>query len=166
MVSAGICFQGKSQLHFVPEKAKINAEFYTGQLLPQLVQDYRSILDDEFVFQQDGAPAHTSQQAQDWLKQHCPDPAEFIQKDDWPPNSPDLNPLNYLVWSAMLQSYEHFSPKPTTVAELKTVLQDIWSNLSQQTIDNAVLSFRKRVKACIQVEYTNRPFSGPQNKLK
>lgn len=149
MVSGGVCFHGKGRLHFVPEKAKINAEFYTDQLLPQLVQDCRTLLNDEFVFQQDGAPAHTSQQAQDWLQQQCP---EFIRKDEWPPNSPDLNPLDYFVWSAMLQSYARRFPKPTTVAELKTVLQDIWTNLPQQSIDNAVSSFRKRVKACIQAE--------------
>ena len=52
----------------------------------------------------------------------------------------------------MLQSYEQVSPKPTTVAELRTVLQDIWTNLHQQSIDKAILSFRKRVKACIQAE--------------
>ena len=149
MVSAGVCFHGKGRLHFVPEKAKINAQFYTDQLLPQLVQDCRTLLNDEFVFQQDGAPAHTSQQTQDWLQQQCP---EFIRKDEWPPNSPDLNPLDYFVWSAMLQSYARRFPKPTTVAELKTVLQDIWTNLPQQSIDNAVSSFRKRVKACIQAD--------------
>jgi hypothetical protein len=113
------------------------------------VQDCRTLLNDEFVFQQDGAPAHTSQQAQDWLQQHCP---EFVRKDEWPPNSPDLNPLDYFVWSAMLQSYAQRFPKPTTVAELKTVLQDIWTNLPQQSIENAVLSFRKRIKACIKAE--------------
>jgi len=26
---------------------------------------------------------------------HCPD---FINKEAWPPNSPDLNPLDYHVW--------------------------------------------------------------------
>jgi len=149
MVSAGVCYEGKGRLHVVPEKAKINAVFYTGQLLPQLLQDCRTLLNDDFVFQQDGAPAHTSQQSQDWLQQQCP---EFIRKDEWPPNSPDLNPLDYFVWSAMLHSYERCFPKPTTVTELKTVLQDIWTTLPQQSVDNAVLSFRKRVKACIEAE--------------
>ena len=33
---------------------------------------------------------------------------DFIAKDQWPPNSPDLNPLDYHVshdvWGAMLQA--------------------------------------------------------------
>ena len=149
MVSAGVCYEGKGRLHFVPEKAKINAEFYTGQLLPALVQDIRTLLNNNFIFQQDGAPAHTSQQAQNWLQQHCPG---FIQKEEWPPNSPDLNPLDYFVWSAMLQSYERYTPKPMTVGEFKTVLQTIWTSIPQQSIARAVLSFRKRLKSCIQQE--------------
>ena len=27
----------------------------------------------------------------------------FVKKDEWPPNSPDLNPLDYHVWGAMLE---------------------------------------------------------------
>jgi len=37
--------------------------------------------------------------AQDWIATNC---SEFIGKDEWPPNSPDLNPLDYHVWGAML----------------------------------------------------------------
>ena len=30
-----------------------------------------------------------------WLQANCPD---FFTKDQWPPNSPDLNPVEYRVW--------------------------------------------------------------------
>jgi len=33
---------------------------------------------------------------------HCPD---FIDKDAWPPKSPDLNPLDYYVWGWMLDKF-------------------------------------------------------------
>jgi len=33
---------------------------------------------------------------------HC---NEFIVKHEWPPNSPDLNLLDYHVWGAMLKAY-------------------------------------------------------------
>jgi len=39
MVSAGVCFNGKSCLHFVPKEAKVNADFYKKQLLPALLLD-------------------------------------------------------------------------------------------------------------------------------
>jgi len=37
-------------------------------------------------------------------------------------NSPDLNPLDYHVWGAMLECYKTFQPKPNTIDELKKVL--------------------------------------------
>jgi len=34
MVSAGVCFGGKGRLHFIPNKAKVNAKLYVETLLP------------------------------------------------------------------------------------------------------------------------------------
>lgn len=39
MVSAGVCYGGKSRLHFIEEKAKVNAAYYVSELLPKLVED-------------------------------------------------------------------------------------------------------------------------------
>lgn len=148
MVSAGVCFGGRGRLLFVDEKAKVNANYYVTQLLPHLVTDAQQLLDGNFVFQQDGAPAHTATVTQEWINHNCPD---MIVKDDWPPNSPDLNPLDYHVWGAMLEKYQQYSPKPKNLAELRTVLESIWSELPQEPIDRAILAFRKRLTACVQV---------------
>ena len=40
------------------------------------------------------APAHTEKLAQDWIATNC---GEFTGKDEWPPNSPDVNLLHYHV---------------------------------------------------------------------
>ena len=149
MVSAGVCFGGKGTLHFVPDKIKINARNYTSDLLPLLVQDCERLLQHDFVFQQDGAPGHTARQTQDWLAVNTPD---FIQKDEWPPNSPDLNPLDYCVWGLMLTAYKGYTPKPTNKDAQKIALQTIWDNLSQQSIDKAILAFRKRLRACVKAD--------------
>ena len=93
------------------------------------------------------ATAQTASLAQDWLSRNCP---EFIRKEEWPPNSPHLNPLDYHVWGAMLDKYQGYAPKPTNIWELKTVLKAIWSDLPQGSIDEAVLTFRKRLQACIK----------------
>ena len=47
-----------------------------------------------FVFQQDGAPSHNSQKCQDFCRVNF---KHFWDKSFWPPNSPDLNPLDYSV---------------------------------------------------------------------
>ena len=133
---------GKGTLHFVADKVKINAEHYTSTLLPQLLNDCHTLLAEDFLFQQAGAPAHTSRQSQELLQASTPD---FIGKDEWPPNSPDLNPLDYCVWGLMQESYKKFTPKPTSISELKTALQTIWNELPQTAIQKAIRSFRKRL---------------------
>ena len=80
-------------------------------------------------------PAHTAKLAQNWIATDCSD---FIGKDKWPPNSSDLNPLDYHVWEAMLERYKTFQPKPNTIDELKKVLP-------QNSINKAILSFVKRL---------------------
>ena len=64
MVSAGVCLDGKEPLHFVEKKAKVDCAYYVGHLLPNLVEDCNRLLPTGFIFQQDGAPAHTARSAQ------------------------------------------------------------------------------------------------------
>ena len=149
MVSAGICYGGKGRLHFVTDKAKINAEHYMANLLPKLIEDCKDVAPRDFIFQQDSAPAHAARQTQEWLQQNTPD---FITKDEWPPNSPDLNPLDYHVWGAMLERYRIHKPKPQNKTELKAVLEIIWADLPQAPIDKAILAFRKRLRACANAD--------------
>jgi len=66
-----ICFFGNcnrllfyGRLHFIDEKAKVNAKYYVESLLPSLVTDCNRLLPGGFIFLQDGAPAHTAQLTQ------------------------------------------------------------------------------------------------------
>jgi len=147
MVSVDVCFNGKGRLHFIPDKTKVNAKLYVEILLPELVQDCRSVLPSDFIFQQDSMPAHMAKLAQDWIATNC---SEFIGKDEWPLNSPDLNPLDHRVWGAMLEHYKSFQPKLENIDELKKVLQLIWDQLPQDSINKAILSFPKRLQDCVR----------------
>jgi len=103
MVSAGVCFDGKERLHFIPDETKVNAKLYVETLLPELVQECRSVLPSGFIFQQDGAPAHMTNLAQNWIATNC---------SEWPLNSRDL-------WTTMsgklcLNATSHFNPNRRT----------------------------------------------------
>ena len=69
--------------------------------------------------------------------------------DEWPPNSPDLNPLHYPCMSGelCLNATRHFNPSQNTSDELKKVLQTIWDDLQQNSVNKAILSFVKRLKS-------------------
>ena len=65
----------------------MNSESYKNLLEIGLLTDcHRLYPNGDWVFQQDGAPAHTSKTTQEYLDGATPD---FIRKDEWPPQSPD-----------------------------------------------------------------------------
>ncbi len=51
----------------------------------------------------------------------------FIDKNNWPPNSPDLNPLDYCIWDEFAQrvNWEKVTLKPTLIDELKRAVKRI-----------------------------------------
>ena len=93
MVSAGISMRGKTRIHFIDtSKTKVNYECYIKLMDDNLLPDRCTLYpDNDFMVQEDGVPSHTSKITQEHLDANTP---EFIWKDDWPPQSPDLNPMD------------------------------------------------------------------------
>src|ERR1700752_795660 len=67
-----------------------------------------------------------------------------INDGEWPPNSPDLNPLDYAVWS-ILEEKACSKPHPN----VKRALKKAWNEISLETLVKIVDNFPKRLKACI-----------------
>jgi len=63
-------------------------------------------------------PARTAKSTQDWIATNC---IEFVGKVERPPNSADVNPLDYHVWGVVLEHYKTFYPKPEKTDGLKKV---------------------------------------------
>ena len=66
---------------------------------------------------------------------------------EWPPNSPDVNPLNYAVWS-ILEEKAYQKPHPN-VESLKKALKKAWKEITLETLEKIVDNFPKRLKACV-----------------
>jgi len=91
---------GATQVHFLEPGVKVNSDYYRNTvLLNMLLLNIRSVFGDYYVFQQDRAPAH---RARDTVMLQQRETPEFIPSEMWPPNSPDLNPVDYSIWG-MLQ---------------------------------------------------------------
>jgi hypothetical protein len=147
MVSVGVSALGRTSIHFVEPGVKVNGQYYRDVLLMQdLLPEIRE-LSDFYVFQQDSAPAHRARETVELLTNETPD---FIPPTSWPPNSPDLNPVDYKVWSVMQeQVYKH---PIKNVDELRERIVSVWEELDQSVIDTAVRQWRKRLRACVKVK--------------
>lgn len=112
-----------------------------GHLMENITELYEN---QKYVFQQDSAPSHGAKIVQEWLSSNIPD---FISKEDWPANSPDLNVLDYFVWSYMEQNMGNING--INLDNFKQRLTKIWNEIPDQYIRAACEAFPKRLRACI-----------------
>ena len=151
-----------SELHIVPQKTSIDAVYYqenileknllpmmsrtatTGDLTERKCPRKKS----ELVFMQDGARCHTAATTTQWLQDN---EIQFWGKDEWPPNSPDLNPIENL-WSILQESMQKEKSPPKDVDGLTKLLKKSWRNIPLETLENLVNSMPHRVKAVIEAE--------------
>jgi len=133
---------------FIPTGLKVNTEAYIGllerHLVPWLCQNYP---DGNYLFQQDGAPAHTSKRTQEWLATSL---SGFWSKDMWPPSSPDLNPLDYLVWG-VLEAKACKTSHPSVEAQKVSNAKN-WRSLSKAYVIKMCKSFRIRLEKVVKAE--------------
>ena len=100
MVWAGVTSDGRTPLVFIPQGVKINQMVYRETIIESILKPWaqKHFKGRCWTFEQDSAPAHKARPTQDWCKKNCPD---FISSAEWPPSSPDLNPLDYSSWSIL-----------------------------------------------------------------
>ena len=89
-----------------------------------------------WLFQQDGATCHTCRESVQWLRQHV------NVLPGWPPNSPDLNPIE-MLWSIV----KHRLEKGAGPIEAQVVR--IWNEIDRDIIDRLVLSFYNRCQMVV-----------------
>ena len=92
MVSVGISQFGKTSLFVLEPGAKVNGHYYRDELLAKMIPEMDAISGGDYIFQQDSARAHTAKDTIKYIKDNMPD---YIPPEMWPPNSPDLNPVDY-----------------------------------------------------------------------
>lgn len=143
MVWLGVCVEGLTTL-VILDKGTLNHEIYIKKVLPVAKRCGNKMLGDNWTFQQDGATSHTHHLSQQWCADNLP---SFISKTYWPPNSPDLNPLDYSIWNELVQSmnWNNVKTKSGLINELKRAVKKI----KKENVSNAVLQFTIRLHSIL-----------------
>ena len=123
MVWLGACSKGVTPL-VILDKGTVNHERYIKDVLPVALKYGNDVFGVDWTFQQDGATAHTHALTQQWCEDNFP---SFLDKDHWPPNSPDLNPLDYSIWDEFVHQmdWNKVKSKQTLIDELKRAVKKI-----------------------------------------
>ena len=95
------------------------------------------------IFQQDNAPAHTAKVVKEYFA------LKDIKSLDWPPQSPDLNPIENLWAIIKHKLYENIT-FPKNRNELIERVQKIWGELSLELAENLADSPLNRYKEVVK----------------
>ena len=135
MFWGAISMDGKSTL--IPLSGSVNSAHYidvlNDNLLPYLQQLPKNR---RYLFQQDNAPAHNAKRTKAWLNE------QHVQIISWPPNSPDLNPIENL-WGILKRRIEDKNPKTKT--DLITTALKEWEKLPLESVKNVTKSMPHRI---------------------
>lgn len=96
------------------------------------------------VFMQDNAPCHKSRLVTRFLAE------QRVRTLDWPPQSPDLNPIENL-WSVIKRRRQAKYGLPTSREELIQQVFDIWENIDDTVLNNLLKSIDKRLSEVIRL---------------
>ncbi|GBN60617.1 hypothetical protein AVEN_66712-1 [Araneus ventricosus] len=69
---------------------------------------------------------------------------------EWPPRSPDLNPLDFFLWGYIKQRV--YATPPPTLQELRNRITDACDSLSPAMLYNVQRKVQSRVQMCIVAE--------------
>ena len=83
---------------------------------------------------QEGARAHTANDTIELLNNQ--DYLQLLTPDMWPPNSPDLNPVDYSIWGG-LERRIYKGRRITDLEQLKNAIIEEWGRFPQETISNS-----------------------------
>ena len=132
-------YAGVGDLHLV--KGILEQKQYKQILIHHMLPSAKKLFgNQEFIFQQDKDPKHTANSITQYLSN------KQINVLNWPPQSPDLNPIENL-WSIL--DREAKDRNVSNENDLFLCLKKAWENISSKTIQNLISSMPRRCQACI-----------------
>ena len=129
--------------HIFEVGLKVNTKVYLDVLKSVMVPWCNQVaVGRPWVWQQDSAPAHKFKETEAWL-QECYD---FVPFSHWTPSSPNLNPLDYFVWSYVenITNMTSHNTKAGLIAAIRRAPAAL--------VEKACSQFRIRIEAMIEAE--------------
>lgn len=148
---AAIGYNYKSPLRFVDRSKDGETDKYRTQTARTYIDNCLArsgvvphCIENHLFLMQDGARAHAANKVTEYLERKG-----MWWLKDWPPYSPDLNPIEEL-WAELERRKSLLFGPADDEAVLKAQLLETWDTFTREDINHYVESFEKKVRRCIQ----------------
>lgn len=141
------CMTAHGVGNLVKIEGTMDSKLYCQILQEDLLEsiEYHGLESQDIVFQHDNDPKHSARVTKQWLQD-----AE-IEVLDWPPQSPDLNPIEHL-WEDFKRQLSDYQRTPTSVKELWERAGKVWYKTSQEKCRELIDSMPQRVAAVLKAK--------------
>lgn len=142
------CFTYRGANFMTKIEGGLDSSLYCEILSEEFLQtlDYYGLKAVDIVFQQGNDPKHTSKLAKKWFEDHK------VLVLDWPPYSPDLNPIEN-IWTFVKQQLCKFETAPKSMHELWERVQRVWNyKITSEYCLKLVESMPERLEAVINAK--------------
>lgn len=124
----------------------------TSKVYIKVLDEYLfTVLDHDSIFMQDNSRIHTAKKVQAWFEQHD------VELMEWPPYSPDLNPIEN-VWAMLKDAIYRSHPELLVMTGEKTITKlieaaiEAWDGLGAEILDKMSISMKKRCQAVLDAD--------------
>jgi transposase len=154
------CFVGDKLGPIVFIDRTVNQDVYIDILRESLIPFIEALKADgatNLIFQQDNATPHKAQRTMKWLGDSATTHGFSIM--EWPPNSPDLNPIEHLWAHLKLELHRRYPDTASLKGSSQTIkttlrqrLHEVWWDIGQSVLENLIASMPLRVNAVLSAE--------------
>lgn len=142
MVWGAIAHNYKSDLVFID--GNLTARRYLDTIIIPHIRPYAGALGpDNFVLVDDNALPHRGGIVNCFLEN------EGIERMDWPPKSPDFNPIEH-IWGIMKRKLSRRLLPQHSLQDLRRFMVEEWQELPMNTINNCVRSMPRRARQSVE----------------
>jgi len=128
---------------------KVNAYVYKELLKQHVIPALKHSDNNQPILMQDNAPCHKAKMVMGYFKE------KNISLLNWPPQSPDLNPIEN-VWKIIGE--RSMAQNPKNLEELWNILQKEWMNMKKEDIEKLIISCGRRCQSVIDVKGGNTKY--------
>lgn len=141
------CFTAEGVGYLCKIDGGLDSDLYCSILKEDLMGSlkYYNLDVNDVIFQQDNDPKHMSKRAQKCLKELG------LTVLEWPPQSPDLNPIEHL-WDVLKRKLNAHPEQPKSMHELWERIESDWESITKDECMHLIESMPERIEAVLKAK--------------